>query len=146
MSHKPIVFIDMDGVLVDLDTNIRQKRAKNCEFSAISGDLIQGIYRDAQPMPGAVDAIQRLVDSNKYELYIATTVPSKHPQAAADKMWWLYDHFGDLFAKRMFFTHRKDMLQGDILIDDRQHNFKGIHLHFGTLKYPDWSSVLEYLL
>ena len=39
---------------------------------------------------------------------------------------------------------------GDYLIDDRLKNgageFKGELLHFGTAKYPDWKSVLEYLL
>ena len=39
---------------------------------------------------------------------------------------------------------------GDYLIDDRTVNcaaqFKGEHIHFGTEKFPNWKSVLEYLL
>jgi hypothetical protein len=39
---------------------------------------------------------------------------------------------------------------GDYLIDDRTKNgageFKGELIHFGTDKFPDWDSVLEYLL
>ena len=42
------------------------------------------------------------------------------------------------------------MIYGDYLIDDRTANgaaqFKGEHLHFGTSKFPDWASVVKYLL
>ena len=57
----------------------------------------------------------------------------------------------------MFVTHRKDLLIGDYLIDDRTANgageFKGELLHFGwnyekkvLNKYPDWDSILKILL
>jgi 5'(3')-deoxyribonucleotidase len=70
---------------------------------------------------------------------------------------WLEDYFGDLFHKKMFVTHRKDLLLGDYLIDDRTKNgageFSGEHLQFGVNyednkvgPYPDWNSILDYLL
>ena len=38
---------------------------------------------------------------------------------------------------------------GDYLIDDRRFNgaseFQGEWIHFGSEKYPDWKSVLQYL-
>ena len=58
----------------------------------------------------------------------------------------------------MFITHRKDLLMGDYLIDDRLKNgagdFKGKLLRFGydwendnkPNEYPDWDSILDYLL
>jgi hypothetical protein len=57
----------------------------------------------------------------------------------------------------MFITHRKDLLMGDYLIDDRTKNgageFRGELLQFGTNwetntlnPYPTWESILEYLL
>jgi 5'(3')-deoxyribonucleotidase len=57
----------------------------------------------------------------------------------------------------MFITHRKDLLIGDYLIDDRLANgaesFKGELIHFGkdykTFEpnpFPTWESVLKYLL
>ena len=52
--------------------------------------------------------------------------------------------------KKIIMTHRKDMIYGDYLIDDRTANgaaqFKGEHIHFGTSKFPDWASVVKYLL
>lgn len=45
------------------------------------------------------------------------------------------------FHKRMVITHRKDMYQGDYLIDDRSKNgtseFDGEWIEFGSEKYPD---------
>lgn len=57
----------------------------------------------------------------------------------------------------MFITHRKDLLIGDFLIDDRLKNgaedFKGELIRFGwdyeNLKwneYPNWNSVLNKLM
>ena len=38
---------------------------------------------------------------------------------------------------------------GDYLVDDSTRNgageFSGEHIHFGTDKFPDWKSVLDYL-
>ena len=50
----------------------------------------------------------------------------------------------------MVITHRKDLCQGDYLIDDRGKNgtseFAGEWIEFGSEKFPDWNSVLDYLV
>ena len=48
-------------------------------------------------------------------------------------------------------THHKHFNIGDYLIDDRDaHNgsdkFTGEFIHFGSEKFPDWDSVVKYLL
>lgn len=39
---------------------------------------------------------------------------------------------------------------GDILIDDRPNigpdNFQGEWIHFGSKDFPDWNSIIKYLL
>ena len=97
-------------------------------------------------------------DSGKYDLFIATSAPWGNPQSLTDKRFWLEDYFGDLFHKKLFTTHRKDLLIGDYLIDDRLKNgagdFKGKLLRFGfdwendnkPNDFPTWSSILDYLL
>jgi len=63
------------------------------------------------------------------------------------KRLWIEAHLPEM-KKRVFMTHRKDMLMGDYLIDDRTANgageFKGRHLHFGQAEFPDWTTVLAY--
>ncbi len=50
----------------------------------------------------------------------------------------------------MIITHRKDLVEGDYLIDDRGKNgtseFKGEWIQFGSERFPDWKTVLDYLL
>jgi 5'(3')-deoxyribonucleotidase len=51
--------------------------------------------------------------------------------------------------RRLILTHRKDLLKGDYLIDDRPNNgaeaFDGQLLKFGGDSYKDWNDVLNYL-
>ena len=159
-NKKKVVWIDMDGVLVDFgkQVEITLNRTPNLR-NEYEGryDHIPGIFRTAPPIEGAIEAINKLADSGKYELYIATAAPWGNPSSAMDKRFWIEEHFGDLFYKKMAVTHLKNMLIGDYLIDDRTANgageFRGELLRFGWSyetetfnEYPTWDSILEKLL
>lgn len=159
-NEKKILYIDMDGVLVDLSKEFEKffeehpdlrERFKNCP------DHIHGIFRNPPPIEGAVEAIKKLYESGKYDMFIATAAPWGHPESAVDKRYWIEKYFGKMFYKRMVVTHRKDLLAGDYLIDDRLKNgagkFKGELLRFGWSyeeekwnEYPTWDSILKKLL
>jgi len=159
-ERKKIIYIDMDGVLVDLNRefdhwfeahpNLKGRYKHN-------PDHIHGIFRNPPPIEGAVEAVNKLYESGKYELFIATAAPWGNPNAATDKRYWIETHFGNIFHKKLFVTHRKDLLMGDYLIDDRTANgageFKGELLRFGRTyetetwnEYPNWNSILDKLL
>lgn len=160
MNRKKIIYIDMDGVIVNLKDHITEYCEKFPRMREIYGeemDLIPGIFRNPKPVEGAIEAIKKLYDSGKYDLFIATSASWGNPEASTDKRYWIETYFGDLFLKRMFITHRKDLLQGDYLIDDREKNgageFKGELLLFGynhltdsMNKYKNWDDILKYLL
>ena len=160
MSQKKIVYIDMDGVLVALESAFEEFFYHNPHLKdryKNNPDHIQGIFRNPPPIEGAIDAIHKLHESGKYELFIATSAPWGNPMSASDKRFWIEDHFGRLFHKKMFVTHRKDLLMGDYLIDDRTKNgageFRGELLQFGWNweeqrwnEYPTWESILTKLL
>ena len=161
LMKKKIIYIDMDGVLVDLGKAFDKffklhpylkERYKD------NPDHIQGLFRIAPPMEGAIEAVKKLHESGKYELFIATSAPWGNPMSLSDKRFWIEDYFGEIFHKRLFTTHRKDLLMGDYLIDDRLKNgageFDGELLRFGfdwendnkPNEYPTWDSILKKLL
>ena len=142
------LFIDMDGVIVDFMQSVKN----HPEFEKYKNeiDALPNVFLNALPMEHAIDSVGKLLDCGKYEVYIASTAPWGNIDSLSHKRIWIEKYFGDRLKKRLILTHRKDFLMGDYLIDDRLKNgageFKGELLHFGTAKYPDWKSVLEYLL
>tara|TARA_R110001606_G_scaffold399188_1_gene581421 strand:+ start:1735 stop:2229 length:495 start_codon:yes stop_codon:yes gene_type:complete len=159
MELKKIIFIDMDGVLVDFASAIEHfyetiPDYKNSHKN--NPDEIPGIFKNPLPIPGAIEAVKAISSSNQFELFIATTSPWDNHDALVHKRLWVEKYFGDLFKKKMFITHRKDLLSGDYLIDDREangaSNFKGELLSFGWAyeknkwnEYPTWNHILKKL-
>lgn len=151
----------MDGVLVDFNQALEdwfEKHPHLKERYKDNPDHIQGIFRNPKPIDGAIEAVKKLHESGKYELFIATSAPWGNPMSLSDKRFWIEDYFGEMFHKRLFTTHRKDLLVGDYLIDDRLKNgageFSGELLRFGydwendflPNEYPSWDDILEKLL
>ena len=155
---KQILYIDMDGVLVDLGEHIRDWFAKFPHLKQKYNefpDHIPGIFRNPKPISESIESIHKLYNSGRYDMFIATTSPWGNPYAATDKRFWIEQWFGRLFHKRLIITSRKDLLVGDYLIDDRIKNGagefgsianRGQHIHFGSEKFPNWKSVTDYLL
>lgn len=157
---RKIIFIDMDGVIVDLGKNIENwfelhpnliNKYKNYP------DHIPGIFRDPPPIENAIESIKKLLKSGKYEMFIATSSPWGNPDALTDKRYWIEKHFGNIFHKKLITTHHKNLLLGDYLIDDRKKNganeFKGTLIDFGWdfekkeyNNYKNWSEVLDFFL
>ena len=145
--RKKRVFVDMDNVLVDFESGLVQVSEEVKQEYEGRLDEIPGLFGLMKPMPGAIDAMHEL--QKHYDLFILSTAPWKNPSAWSDKVTWVTKYLDDVFHKRMVITHRKDLCQGDYLIDDRGKNgtseFAGEWIEFGSEKFPDWNSVLEYL-
>lgn len=152
------IFIDMDGVIVDLSQNINRwfdnhpnLKEKYKNFP----DHIPGIFRDPKPIKDSIESIKKLCSTEKYNILIASSSPWGNPQSSTDKRFWIEKYFGDIFHKKLILTHRKDLLRGDYLIDDRLKNgageFKGKLLRFGTdwetgekNEFPTWKEILNF--
>ena len=141
------VFIDMDNVLVDFQSGLDQVSEEVKAEYAGRLDEIPGLFAKMKPMEGAVEAVHEL--QKQYDLFILSTAPWKNPSAWSDKVEWVTKYLDDVFHKRLIISHRKDLCQGDYLIDDRGKNgtseFAGEWIEFGSEKFPDWESVLKYL-
>jgi 5'(3')-deoxyribonucleotidase len=145
----------MDGVIADFLKAIKTHPEATLETYKDNPDDIPGIFENLELIHGAKEAIHKLYLSSKFDLFILTTAPWNNPSAWMQKRLWIEKHFGDIFYKKVIITHRKDLLIGDYLVDDRiangAGNFKGTHLHFGWNyidsrynKYRDWTAILDY--
>lgn len=144
---KKIVYIDMDGVLVDLGAAIERLDPQVRAAYGTNIDEVPGLFANPEPIQGAVDAFKRLC--NKYDVYILSTAPWGNPSAWSDKRLWVERYLGKDAYKRLILSHNKHLCAGDYLIDDRRANgankFQGELIQFGTKKYKGWNEVLEYL-
>lgn len=151
-DHKKIVYIDMDGTLVDFATRLAGIHPDLAAEYDGRADEIPGIFSLMPPMPGAIDAFHEL--SHLFDIYILSTAPWGNPSAWQHKIEWVHLHLGtheDSPAyKRLILSHHKELNRGDFLVDDRPgHNgadrFEGEVVVFGADEWPDWPSVVEYL-
>lgn len=133
------LLIDMDSVICDLMTewhgrynrdyddnlSVEDLKCWNSEkyVKAECGKKIYdyldepGLFLKLEPLPGAIDALQRL--NERYEIFIVTT---SRTYAFTDKEKWVEKHLPFIGKRNLIFTHRKDMIRGDILFDDAPHN------------------------
>ena len=152
-NDKSIIYIDMDGVLVDFESALTKVPPDLLEKFAGEYDNIPGVFALMDPMPGAIEAVDKLKE--KYDLYILSSSPWENPTALGDKLAWVKKYFGgdgqeNIFFRKVIFSSVKHLNRGDILIDDRTANgagdFLGRHIHFGSSEFPNWQSVLNSLL
>ena len=98
----------MDGVLVDFGKKVNEidlDPTIPIHFKT-SPDEIEGIFRYLEPLKNAVKSVVKLHESDKYDLFIATTAPWNNPSSFSDKRIWIEEHFGEIFKKKMFIKHR----------------------------------------
>jgi 5'(3')-deoxyribonucleotidase len=146
---KTIIYIDLDGVIADFDK--ARWEHPLCNQTPFKGrpDRIPNIYRDLEPIEGALDAVNKLLDNERLDIYILSTAPWDNPDAWTHKRLWVEKYFGKKIRKRLILCHHKHLLIGDYLIDDRRFNgaseFTGQWIHFGSEAYPNWKVVLEFV-
>ncbi len=104
-----------------------------------------------RPLPGAIDAFREL--AQPFDTYILSTAPWRNPSGWQHKIEWVHEHLGagedSVAYKRLILTHHKELNRGDFLVDDRPNNgadrFEGQWIHFGSKRFPDWPTVVDYL-
>lgn len=138
---KKIIYIDLDNTLADYlgmakEMNIDPKDAKH----------IHGFFEKLQPMPGAIEAYNRL--TQHFDVYILSTAPWSNPHSLYEKILWVKQYLPTAY-KNVIFSHHKDLNRGDYLIDDSLKNgaqdFQGQHIQIHSPAFPTWDDVLSYI-
>jgi 5'-nucleotidase len=143
-----ILYIDMDNVLVDFKSGIDRLSLETQKQYEDRLDDVPGIFSLMSPMPHAIESYEKL--ASHFDTYILSTAPWDNPSAWTDKLLWVQKYLGKAAYKRLILSHHKNLNDGHYLIDDRTKNgadrFPGEHIHFGQPDFPDWYSVVKYLL
>ena len=144
----PIIYIDMDDVLCDYSSKIKEEKNKFPENSYPQS--LPGFFRGLKPIEGAIDAVKQLRSHKGFDVYILTATSTKNPLSYTEKRLWVEDNLGYEMTTNLIICSHKGLLKGDILIDDHasgrgQELFEGKLIHFGQEDYPDWKTVLNTL-
>jgi 5'-nucleotidase len=137
------ILVDMDGVIADwggaysksLDAfgheakniprhhqqttfNLHAGRTER-ELEIIGQVMVQqGFYFGLDPIPGAVEALNGMVDDG-HDVRIVTSPWVANLTCASDKLNWIAKHYGGDWASRVVITTDKTLVHGDFLIDDK---------------------------
>ena len=138
----------MDNVLVDFKTGIETLSEADLELYKGRYDEVPHIFSKMEPMENAIESYIMLC--SKFDTYILSTSPWENPTALNDKLDWVKKYLGQHAYKRLILSHHKHLNHGHYLIDDREKNgadkFIGELILFGCEKFPDWNSVIKYLI
>ncbi|WP_221567392.1 5'(3')-deoxyribonucleotidase [Alkalihalobacillus sp. TS-13] len=133
------LLIDMDSVICDLMSEWHRRYNEEYDDNLSAEDLDcwqsekyvktecgtkiydfldeSGLFIRLEPLPNAIEVLRRL--SERHDILIVT---SSRTYAYTEKEKWVEKHLPFIGARNLIFTHRKDMVRGDILFDDAPHN------------------------
>ena len=143
---KRVVFLDMDGVLADFDSEIGPEHKHLPEDPPEM--FVPGFFRRLKVMPGAKEAVAKLLACPDLDVYIGSKPTTKATTSATEKFDWVEEHFPALLRKIVLVCD-KARLRGDVLVDDDKKwepVFVGQFIHFDhDHSEESWQRVLNQL-
>lgn len=134
--RKKRLLIDMDGVLSDIYSQFLKYEFKDIGLSQSLDDIKGKLERDAfkfhdkyinsenffysaLPITDSIEIVNKL--NNQYEAFIVSSA-TQFPLSLTEKINWLAKYFPFLSWKQVVLCGTKDIVYGDIMIDDHFKN------------------------
>ena len=70
-----IIYIDLDGVVADFEKGRSEHPLSTITPYKGRPDKLPGVYENLEPITGAIDAVNFLLNSEDYDVYFLSTAP-----------------------------------------------------------------------
>lgn len=168
------LLIDMDGVLSDIYGQFANYEYKDIGLIQSSKDLSgkleneafknhdkyvnsKNFFYTASPIKDIIDMVEKL--NSIYQIFIVSSA-TQFPLSLTEKMKWITKHFPFLSWKQIVLCGTKEIINGDIMIDDHfknLDNFQGQTILFTQphninkntdkhIRVNDWKEIEKLLL
>lgn len=148
LKQRKKVYVDMDNVLCDFVKLYLKHKKEHPEIMFPQSQF--GFFSNMEPVQDAVSSFKKLEEH--FDVYILTRPSIYNLMCYTEKADWVKRHLGFNTLENLIMCCDKSLLKGldGYLIDDDtkagQLDFEGEHIHFKTDKFPDWNSVIKYLI
>ena len=138
-----IILVDMDDTIENLaevwveylnethGTDVRVEDQRSWDFGELFPMLDREdvyrvvkedeVFRRLKPFDGAAEYMKKLIDDG-HEIYIVTANPYQTVRVKMEE--FLFEHFPFIDWKHVIITSNKQMIRGDVLVDDGPHNLE----------------------
>jgi 5'(3')-deoxyribonucleotidase len=143
MKEKTTLLIDLDCITVNMlppwikkyneltGETIKLEDVKEYDISLVctNEEVLYSIlsepdfFYNMEEMPNATKYLKKLIDDG-YNVIIVTQPPRIAEFAVRDKRRWILKHIPDFDLTNMIFCHKKEMIKGDLIFDDKPSHLK----------------------
>jgi len=143
---KQIIYVDMDGVLCNFEKAAKEDLIKTPKQNYPQSQW--GFFLKLEEIKDAIKSFKILQE--KYDVWILTKPSCYNLNSYSEKAHWVLQKLGFKVLEKTIMCCDKSLLKGDYLIDDTnlagQSDFEGRWLNFGSERFPDWNSIVKYLM
>lgn len=160
MGRSLRILLDVDGVLAQTSEKIlrlyNEKYGQKVEINDLifwtyedcpkitekaSDFFIQkGFFKDLDVFDGAQEMVRALLNQG-HDIVIATAV---FCHGYKDRYDWLRNWFPEISEENYVFTARKDLLVGDVILDDKVANLLNSNISYPVLMDRPWNNPSSY--
>ena len=153
-NNRPRILLDMDDVVNDFlgalikeyneehGTSIKKRDIKDWDLTksevlnatdAIRLFQEKGFFLSIPPKASSIEAINKMIASTKYDIYIVTACGSV--EEYREKQEWLKKYIPQFNLQRLIMCTEKSIIRGDVLVDDKVQNLVECSPYMRTLLY-----------